>query len=200
MPVPARARQARDLDPEHQPDVTEADLGHQALEARSVEGRGGGAAEIVIDDQDLLGLPAELVGAVRQGILQTSGFPVVLDLTQGGLTDVVASCDSAASAGRLALPICALNRSKTSSKGTEVLTSIRMPWNGIAVTLASKGIFTPLSRSRRLLQPRRIDRRRYRLLQSSRSAEPRQSRGSGLSLGGHPIFTRRPIEWAHIDP
>ena len=88
MPIPARARQARDLDAEHQADMAKANLGHQALEAGPVESRGGGTAEIVIDDHDLLGSPAELAGAIGQGILQAGRFPVVLDLTQGGLADI----------------------------------------------------------------------------------------------------------------
>ena len=37
MPIPARARQARDLDPEHQADVAKPDLGHKPLEAGPIE-------------------------------------------------------------------------------------------------------------------------------------------------------------------
>jgi hypothetical protein len=70
VPIPVGPRQAGHLDPQDQAHVIEADLGHQALEAGPAIGRGGGAAEIVVDDQDALRCPSQGLGALNQSVLQ----------------------------------------------------------------------------------------------------------------------------------
>src|SRR4051794_14116295 len=70
VPVPAGAGQARDLDAEHQAHMAEPHLGHEALEAGSVRAGGAGAAEILVDDDDLLARPAKPGGAVGQTVLR----------------------------------------------------------------------------------------------------------------------------------
>ena len=63
------AGQPGHLDAEHQADPSEADLGDQALKPGPI-GRPAGAAEVLVDDQDVLAGPAELKGAVNQPVLQ----------------------------------------------------------------------------------------------------------------------------------
>jgi hypothetical protein len=69
VPVTAGAGQPGHLDAEHQADPSEADLGDQALKPGPI-GRPAGAAEVLVDDQDVLAGPAELKGAVNQPVLQ----------------------------------------------------------------------------------------------------------------------------------
>jgi len=88
VPVAAGAGEPRHLDPEHQADTAEPDLGHQALEARPDLGRGAGAAEVVVDDDDPLACPAELAGAFGQGVLEPGRLGMAADLLQGRLPDV----------------------------------------------------------------------------------------------------------------
>ena len=49
--------------------MAKANLGHQALEAGPIQCRGRRTAKIIIDDDDLLGLPAELTSAISQRVL-----------------------------------------------------------------------------------------------------------------------------------
>ena len=88
VPVAAGAGEPRHLDPEHQADAAEPDLGHQPLEARPDLGRGAGAAEVVVDDHDPLAGPAELPGAFGQGVLEPGRLGMAADLLQGRLPDV----------------------------------------------------------------------------------------------------------------
>ena len=52
VPVGRVARQARDLQPQHDPGAAHADLGDQLLEALAVHRRGARLAEIGVDDDD----------------------------------------------------------------------------------------------------------------------------------------------------
>ena len=88
MPVAAGAGQPGHLDPEHQADAAEPDLGDQPLEPRPGLGRTAGSAEIVVDDHDPLGDPAELLGAFGQGVLEPGRFRMAADLLQGRLAEV----------------------------------------------------------------------------------------------------------------
>jgi hypothetical protein len=54
---------------------------------------------------------------------------------------VIGSFASATICGTLVLPIRPRSRFNTSSKETEVSTSIRMPWNGLLSILAFRAIF-----------------------------------------------------------
>ena len=59
-----------------------------ACETGALIGGGSGETEIVIDNDDLILLPAELAGSVGQRILARRGFAVVFDLGWARLPDV----------------------------------------------------------------------------------------------------------------
>ena len=81
VPIAAGAGEPRHLDAEDQPDMAEANLGHQTLEAGPVGGGRPRAAEIVVDHQHLPARPAELAGAFDKRVLQPDRLAVLLDLT-----------------------------------------------------------------------------------------------------------------------
>jgi hypothetical protein len=84
VPILARAGQPAHLQAEDQPDMVEADLGEQALEAEPSFGRGAALALVLVDDEDALGKPAELDRAVDEGVLAVGGFAIGGDLVRGG--------------------------------------------------------------------------------------------------------------------
>ena len=88
VPVAAGPGEPRHLEPEHQADMAEPDLGHQALEARPALGRGAGAAEVVVDDADARPRPAQPAGALGEPVLQRRRLAMLLELLQRGLADV----------------------------------------------------------------------------------------------------------------
>src|SRR4051794_6114081 len=87
-PAPPRCGAPGHLDPEHEADAVEPDLGDEALEPRPDLGGGAGPAEVVVDDHDPLAGPAELLGASGQGVLEPSRLGTAADLLQGRLSDV----------------------------------------------------------------------------------------------------------------
>ncbi len=87
MPVHRVARQARDLQAEHDAGVPHADLGHQALEALAVR-RGAGLAEVAVDHDDALLGPAERHRALAQAVLALGALGVLEHLPQCRLTHV----------------------------------------------------------------------------------------------------------------
>ena len=88
MPVLARAGEPAHLEAEDQPDVIEADLGEQPLEAEPSLGRGPTFPLIVVDDEDAVRRPAEFHGPLDEGVLAVGGLAVLGDLLGGGLADV----------------------------------------------------------------------------------------------------------------
>ena len=88
VPVSARARQARHLHAEYEADMAEPDLGDEALEAGTAFNGRARASLVVVDNNDGLARPAELDGALGQGILQPGRLPVVFNLLHRGLADV----------------------------------------------------------------------------------------------------------------
>ena len=88
VPVGVGAGQARHLHPQDEPDVVQADLRHQALEARPLHGTGPRLAQVVVDDQDAVGRPAQRLRPGGQPVLQPSRLLVVEHLLGGGLADV----------------------------------------------------------------------------------------------------------------
>src|SRR5208283_1758837 len=62
MPIGVVARQARDLEPEHEADAGERDFGGEPGETRSRDKAGAGQPEVLIDDDDAIGGPAEFTG------------------------------------------------------------------------------------------------------------------------------------------
>ncbi len=59
MPVGGVARQARYFKAEHDPDSTETDFGHEALEALAVSATGAGLSEVAVDHNDPIERPTE---------------------------------------------------------------------------------------------------------------------------------------------
>src|SRR3954467_11838937 len=85
VPVAAGPGEPRHLEPEHQADTAEPDLGHQALGAGPPLGRGAGAAEVVVDDADARPRPARAVGPLGEPVLRRGRLAVLLQLLQRGL-------------------------------------------------------------------------------------------------------------------
>ena len=69
MPIGVVARQARDLEPENEADVGERDFGGEPCEPRSRDKAGAGEPEVLIDDDDAIGGPAEFTGFGGKRIL-----------------------------------------------------------------------------------------------------------------------------------
>ena len=67
IPVSVIACQARDLEPEHDADVTQRHFGGHAGEAAAPFGGGAREPEVVIDDRDLLRGPSERVCPFDEG-------------------------------------------------------------------------------------------------------------------------------------
>ena len=88
MPVLAASRQPAHLDAQHKPDMVQAHLRQQTLEARPSFGGAAAVALIVVDDQHPLGRPAPLDGPPPQGILQGRRFPMLQNLPRRGLPNV----------------------------------------------------------------------------------------------------------------
>ena len=70
VPVAARSGRTRHLHPKNQPDIAKADFRHQPLKTKPSFDAGTGAAKIVIDHDNRLPRPAEMEGAINQGVLQ----------------------------------------------------------------------------------------------------------------------------------
>ena len=88
IPVPRAARQARDLDAQNDADMIQTDFGHQPLKAGPTLGARPGTAQILIDQEDLRGGPAQLHRPIHQGVLQPGRLLVALHLLQRGLAHV----------------------------------------------------------------------------------------------------------------
>ena len=78
--VRAVAGQAGDLQAQHDADQPEADVGHQPLEAGTPVGRRGRLPEVVVDDHDLVRVPAEGHGLLAEAVLPLGTLAVLLDL------------------------------------------------------------------------------------------------------------------------
>jgi hypothetical protein len=99
MPVAAIAGQPRDLQPQDDPGVTQADLGHQPLEALAVRGRGPGLPLVAVDDDDLLGRPSQRHGPLAQRVLPLGALGILEDLAERGLPHVEVSVASQVAGG-----------------------------------------------------------------------------------------------------
>jgi hypothetical protein len=65
-----------------------AHLSHELLETFTIYGGRARLPLIVVDHNDLLGMPAERDGALPQRVLTLSTLRVLQNLTRSGLTDI----------------------------------------------------------------------------------------------------------------
>ncbi len=88
MPVHRISREPGHLKAENDAGTSEADFRDQTLEPFPVGSRSAGLAEVGIDDDDLILLPAESDCMLPKGILPLRTFRVFQDLTKCGLPDI----------------------------------------------------------------------------------------------------------------
>jgi hypothetical protein len=90
QPVPVRviASQARHLETQDDADFGQGDVGSQPGEAGALGDSGARDAQVVVDDHDLVAVPAEIDCAMDQRVLPFGRLPVVLDLRGARLPDV----------------------------------------------------------------------------------------------------------------
>ena len=88
IPIGIVPRQARDFQAEDNTHVRHRHFAGEASEAGAPVGAGTGQPEILIDDHYLVLGPAELRGAIGQGVLAGGGLPIVFDLAWRGLANV----------------------------------------------------------------------------------------------------------------
>ena len=88
VPIGAVARQASDLEADHDTDLSTAHGGRHAFEAGARASDAGGAPLVLIDDHDALAWPSGLDGPVRASVLAALALTVMLDLMRRGLAHV----------------------------------------------------------------------------------------------------------------
>jgi len=88
MPVRAVAGQTRDLQAQHDADQAEADVGYQPLKAWASAGVGGRLPEVVVNDDDLLRVPAQGHGLFTEAVLPLGALAVLFRLEEGRLANV----------------------------------------------------------------------------------------------------------------
>ena len=88
IPVRAVAREPGDLDGDDQADLAQGNARDQVLEALAVRRRRAAQAKVGIDHLDVRLTPAQVAGALAQGVLQPQAFLVAQHLMRGGLTHV----------------------------------------------------------------------------------------------------------------
>ena len=88
VPVGGIARQARDLQTHHDADSTEADIGDQALKAVALGGRRARQPKVLVDDDELLGAPAERLSSPLQIVLPRCALAIVVHLMERRLTNI----------------------------------------------------------------------------------------------------------------
>ena len=91
IPFGRVAGQTRDLQGQDEPHLAQAHRGDHPREAITLVGRraaGRTLALIRVDDRDLLGAPAQALGALGEAILAASALRVALHLCRAGLADI----------------------------------------------------------------------------------------------------------------
>ena len=69
MPVPIVACQARSVEAHHKTGVAKADLGNELLETMAIHSASTGFAQILVNNLDALGRPAQPDGAIDEAVL-----------------------------------------------------------------------------------------------------------------------------------
>ena len=80
IPIGVIPCQARDLKPQDDANVRERYFGSHACEAIALMRCRAREAEIVVDDDDPVGGPAQLLGAFFERVLSSGGLAILLDL------------------------------------------------------------------------------------------------------------------------
>ena len=88
VPVCGVARQARDLEPEHDAGMSHAHLAHELLETFPVDARCPGLAKVAVDHPDPLHRPAQRHRPLPQGVLAQGALGVLEHLPHRGLAHV----------------------------------------------------------------------------------------------------------------
>src|SRR5260370_20260582 len=63
-------------------------LGYELFKTVTIEGRSARLPEIIVDDHDVLGMPAQRDGTLPQHVLTLGALRVFQHLTRSGLTDI----------------------------------------------------------------------------------------------------------------
>jgi len=82
VPVGGIPRQARDLQPHHHTDPTKADFGHHTLKATALSRRRAREPEILVDNDQLFGGPAERLSSPLEIILPRGALAMLAHLME----------------------------------------------------------------------------------------------------------------------
>ena len=88
IPIGIIAGEAGNLEAEDYADPTESNFGSETGEAGAVGEASAGKTEILIDEDHLVGCPAEILSALNKSVLARGRFAVILYLGGGGLADI----------------------------------------------------------------------------------------------------------------
>jgi hypothetical protein len=94
VPILAGAGQPAHLRPEDEAQVVQADLGQEPLKADAVSGRAAAVSEVVVDHQDGLWPPPEIVNLAGELVLEVGRLPVFEDLPLGRLAKVAQDAEN----------------------------------------------------------------------------------------------------------
>ena len=82
VPVGGIPRQARDLQPHHHTDPPKADFGHHTLKATALSRRRAREPEILVDNDQLFGGPAERLSSPLEIILPRGALAMLVHLME----------------------------------------------------------------------------------------------------------------------
>jgi hypothetical protein len=88
IPIRIVARQTLDFKAKNNSHVAQRNFADHARETGPLICAGSGETKVIINNDDLILLPAELTGSVCQRVLARRGFAVVFDLGRGRLPDI----------------------------------------------------------------------------------------------------------------
>jgi len=88
VPILAGPGQPGHLDTADQPDMIETHLGNQALKAEPRLGRAATQSDIIIDDENTIGMPPQNPDPFLQAVLEACGLLVAHGLLDGRLSHI----------------------------------------------------------------------------------------------------------------
>ena len=116
--------------------MVQGDLGHEALEAGAILDAGSALAEVFVDDQDAVTTPAQINGAISQGVLQPSRLAILDDLPRRRLPDI----DDRQSLSMMVVVFCPVAPTVALVGGSRVMMTVSSPSpsrSSISVTVMS---------------------------------------------------------------